>query len=77
MAKNIELFTTPTCPACQQAKNYLEEKGVEYVEYNVAENDEARTRMVEETGQMVVPITIIDGEHVVGFDRDELERLLA
>ena len=77
MAKHVELFTTPTCPACQQAKKFLDEQGVDYVEYDVAEDEEARNRMVEETGQMVVPITKIDEEYVVGFDRDEMERLLA
>ncbi len=76
MSEQIELFTTPTCPACQQVKEYLNAKGVKYEEYDIASDDEARKRMVEETGQMVVPIAKIVDEYVVGFDKSEFERLL-
>ena len=76
MAEKLELFTTSTCPACQQAKRYLDEKNIEYTEYDVAEDEEARTKMVEETGQMVVPIIKKGQDYVVGFDREKLEDLL-
>lgn len=33
--------------------------------------------MVRRTGQMGVPVTVIDGQAVVGFDRPRLEALLA
>lgn len=33
--------------------------------------------MVEKTGQMGVPVTVLDGEAVVGFDRERLEKIIA
>ncbi|ACB85905.1 glutaredoxin family protein [Natranaerobius thermophilus] len=76
MSEKVELFTTPTCPACKQVKSYLEEQGVDYVEHDISQDDEARKRMAEETGQMVVPIAKIGDDYIVGFDKEEYDRLL-
>ena len=43
---------------------------------NVAEDQEAREELVRRTGQMAVPVILVDDEVVVGFDRGRLERLL-
>ena len=62
-------------------KEFLTEKGVEYTEVDVAEDQDAALKMVEKTGNMGVPQTIItmdDGseEVLVGFDADRLTELL-
>lgn len=57
-------------------KEFLSQKGVEYQELNVAENEAARDEMVKKTGRLAVP-TITVGEHVVvGFNKSELEKLI-
>jgi glutaredoxin 3 len=43
---------------------------------NVAASAEARDDLVRRTGQMAVPVIIVDAEVVVGFDRTRLEALL-
>ncbi len=43
---------------------------------NVAEDLEGRDELLRRTGQLVVPVTVIDGEVVVGFDRPRLIQLL-
>jgi glutaredoxin len=43
---------------------------------NVAEDPEGREKLLQRTGQLAVPVTIIDGEVVLGFDRPRLTQLL-
>jgi glutaredoxin len=43
---------------------------------NVAEDQEGREELLRRTGQLAVPVTVIDDEVVVGFDRPRLTRLL-
>ena len=76
-AKNVAVYSTPTCPYCRQAKEYLKEKGIQFTEHNVATDLEARNAMVQKSGQLGVPVIEVDGSVVVGFDRGKLEELLA
>lgn len=75
MAK-VTIYTSNTCPYCVSAKNYLEEKGVEYIEKNVQTDKEARKELMA-MGHMGVPVLIINGEEVVGFDKERIDSLLA
>ncbi|MFA6296699.1 MAG: glutaredoxin domain-containing protein [Patescibacteria group bacterium] len=76
MAK-VKVFSTPTCPYCVQAKEYLKSKGVEYEEVDVAADEAGRNEMVEKTEQMGVPVILIGDEYIVGFDRAKIDELLA
>ena len=51
--------------------------GVKYTDYDVSRDREAAEEMVTLTGQMGVPVTVIDGEVVIGFDRPRLQTILA
>ncbi len=76
--RTVVIYSTPTCPYCRQAKQYLNERGIAYTDYNVAEDRKAAREMIEKSKQMGVPIIIVDDKDiVVGFDRDKLEKLLA
>lgn len=77
MAKKIKVYNTPTCPYCHQLKEFLEEKGLEFEDVDVSVNEEERKEMVEKSGQMGVPVIDIDGQVIVGFDRDKVEELLS
>lgn len=74
---NVKVFTTPTCGYCRQVKSFLDERGVHYREHDVSRDRAAAQEMVNLTGQMGVPVILIDGEAVIGFDRGRLETLLA
>jgi S1-C subfamily serine protease len=50
---------------------------VKYTEYDVSRDEKAAEEMVSKSGQMGVPVIIIDGQVVVGFDRARLEAILA
>lgn len=72
----VIIYSTPACVYCRIAKEFFQRKGVEYIEKNVAADEEARVEMVEKSHQLGVPVIDIDGEIHVGFDRIELERAL-
>lgn len=72
----VKVYTTSTCPFCVTLKNFLKEHDVEFEEFNVGEDEEARKEMVEKSGQMGVPVVEIDGEIVIGFDKKKISELL-
>jgi len=75
MAK-IKIYSTPTCPYCVTLKEFLKEKGIEFEDLNVASDAQAREEMVKKSGQMGVPVVDIDGEIVIGFDKERISKLL-
>lgn len=74
--KKVVVFTTPTCPWCTRVKRYLTEQHVPYREVDVARDQAAARDLVRRTGQMGVPVVMIDGRPVVGFDKPQIDRLL-
>lgn len=72
MSKKIEIYSTPTCTYCAMAKDFLNEKGIAFDEYNVAADLEKRKEMIEKSGQMGVPVIVIDGKITVGFNKEQL-----
>ena len=74
--KMVVIYTTPTCPYCHRAKEYLSRKGISYVEYNVAQDRDKAKEMIEKSKQMGVPVITIDDEVVVGFNQAKLDELL-
>jgi len=55
-------------------KEFLSQKEVPFVERDVSQDQGALAELAE-LGVMTTPVTVIDGEVVVGFDRDKLELL--
>jgi len=74
--KSVTIYSTPTCHFCKSAKEFLTEKGVAFTDHNVAEDMEKRQEMLDKTGQMGVPVIMIDDEIMVGFDQNKLSELL-
>ena len=75
MAK-IKVYSTPTCPWCHKAKEYLKEKKIPFEDINVAEDEKGREEMVEKSGQMGVPVLDVNGKIIVGFDQAAIEKEL-
>ncbi len=75
--KKVSIYSTPTCTYCKMAKDFFNEKGIAYEEFDVAADTVKRQEMVERSGQMGVPVIDIDGHIMVGFSKDKLEELLA
>jgi len=72
----IKVFSTPTCSFCVTLKSFLTDHNVEFEDINVAEDKEAAKEMIEKSGQMGVPVVEIDGEIIIGFDKNKIVELL-
>lgn len=79
--KNITVFSTTTCAYCPMVKEWLKQKGYEYEEV-ILDKDPTRTdEMIQKSGQMAVPVTVIakdDGKEsvVVGYNIGQLAAAL-
>jgi len=74
--KKVILFSSTSCPWCLRAKNYLREKGVRVKEIKVDKDPQAAQDLLKMTGRMAVPVLVIGGKKVVGFDRQKIDKLL-
>jgi glutaredoxin len=59
------------------AKEYLASRGASYQDLNVATDMAARQAMIDASGQMGVPVIVIDGDVIVGFDKTRIDTHLA
>jgi glutaredoxin 3 len=75
-AVQVEIYSTPTCHFCHLAKDWMTEKNVSYVDYNVAQDMERRKEMVEITGQLGVPVIKVGNDVMIGFDPVRLAGLV-
>lgn len=72
----VRVYSTPTCPWCRKAKEFLDELGVDYEDVDVSADREAAMRMVRATKQMGVPVVEVNGKFVIGFDPNGIKGLL-
>ncbi len=56
-------------------KEFLHQKGVTFTEKDISVDDQALNELTDK-GFFATPVTVIDGEAVVGFNRAKLEQLL-
>jgi len=75
--KKVIIYSTPTWPYCKRAKEYLSRKGISYTEYDVAADRDKAKEMIQKSGQMGVPVIIINDEVMVGFNQAALDKLLS
>ncbi len=75
MAK-VKVYSTKFCPYCVTLKQFLKKNDIDFEDIDVSEDQKAQEEMIEKSGQMGVPVADIDGEIVIGFDRDKISKLL-
>lgn len=74
--KKITTYTLSWCPHCKALKEYLNKNKIEYENIDVEENEDAAEDIIEKTGQSGFPVIDIDGEILIGFDKDKIELIL-
>jgi glutaredoxin 3 len=72
----VIVFSTPTCPHCNSAKQYFRSKGIRFNDVDVSRDMAAARDMVRRSGQQGVPVIDIGGRIVVGFNRPLIDQLL-
>jgi glutaredoxin 3 len=73
---NIKVYSTPTCPFCIRVKKFLKDNNVAFSDIDVSEDEAMVEEMVAKSGQMGVPVIDIDGQMIVGFDKDRIAEIL-
>jgi len=76
MNKKVKVYSTITCPFCIRAKQFLKENNIVFEDIDVAGDQVAAEEMIKKSGQMGVPVIDIDGEIIIGFDKDKIKRAL-
>ncbi len=76
MTKQVKVYSTPTCPWCKKAKQFLQSNNIPFQNLDVASDKAARDEMIKKTGQLAVPVVEIDGETTVGYDENWLRQKL-
>lgn len=76
MNRTIRVYSTPTCPFCIKAKQFFAENNLPFENFDVSKDQEKAEEMIRKTGQMGVPVIEIDGQVVVGFDKQRIKSLL-
>ena len=72
----VIIYSTPTCVYCNSLKEYLTSKNIPFEDIDVSENEKELEKMVAISGQMGVPVVEIEGNVVIGFDKEKIDELL-
>ena len=72
----VKVYSTPACPYCHMAKQFLTENKGPFEDINVAENRVAAIEMIKKSGQMGVPVLDVNGTIIVGFDIEAIKKAL-
>ena len=69
MAAKVEIYTWASCPFCMRAKSLLKTKNVDFIEYSIDGDDEARVKMAQRAnGKRSLPQIFINDAHIGGCD---------
>ena len=74
---SVKVYSTPTCPWCTMAKQYLSSRNINYEDLDVSKDRNAAAEMVQKSGQRGVPVLDIDGNIIVGFDKDKIDSFIS
>lgn len=72
----VVIFSTPNCKYCKEAKSFFNEYGVPFEEHDVVAEPEQRKVMIEKSGQMGVPVILIENETIVGYNVPKMRKAL-
>ncbi|TRZ96235.1 NrdH-redoxin [bacterium] len=76
MEKKVKVYSTPTCPWCIRAKQFLKDSSIIFEDVDISADQSAGEEMVKKSGQMGVPVLDIDGEIIIGFDKERIKQTL-
>ena len=76
MSKSVKVYSTSMCSYCHMAKDFFTENNILFESFDVCVDQTARQDMIDKSGQMGVPVIDIDGEIIVGFDKQTIQKAL-
>lgn len=74
--ENVIVYTSTNCPHCRQVKSFLNDKGVQFEERNIEENEDY-AQQVWDMGLRAVPVTVIGDKRIVGMNKLQFDKALS
>jgi len=72
----IKAYTLATCPFCIKLKAFFKENNIKFENIDVGVDKKAREEMIKKSGQIGTPVIDIDGEIIIGFEKETLKKKL-
>ena len=84
----FELYTRPTCSDCQEAKAFLTENNIPYIDYDLSKEPAKEKELIKIAGSRIVPAFVFENKSmlglrskpkvIIGFEQnfDEIKKLL-
>jgi len=72
----VKIYSTQLCPWCHKAADFLRENNIEFEEFDIGKDKEAKDEMIAKSGQTGVPVIDIDGKIIIGFDKEAIKSAL-
>ncbi len=72
----VKIYSTPTCVYCKTLKEYLKNKDISFEDIDISKDEKELQKMIKDSGQMGVPVVNVDGEIIIGFDKEKIDKLL-
>lgn len=76
-ARDVVIYTTTWCGWCNKTRAWLDAQGVSYVNKDIEDDPDAGDEMRELTGgDSGIPVVVIDGEVIQGYNERKMASLL-
>lgn len=72
----ITVYSSPSCSWCNTLKNYLRKNNISFTDIDLSRDQKAVDALIRRSGQSGVPQTDINGEIIVGFNKQRIDKLL-
>jgi glutaredoxin-like YruB-family protein len=72
----VEIYTTSWCHYCDQTKRYFRSRGITFKEYDIEKDRAAARRHRRYNPRGGVPVTVINGQPIIGYAPDAFGRAL-
>jgi glutaredoxin-like YruB-family protein len=73
----VVIYSLPIWPHCKKVKEYLSQKNITYVDYDVAKDQERLKEMLQKSGQLSTPVILVNDDVLIGFNKSKLDKLLS
>ena len=75
--KKVTVYSTPTCIFCSALKEWLDDQDVKYESIDVSDSKNA-AEAEKVLGHSIegVPVSLVDGQEIMGFDRPAFKKAL-
>lgn len=72
----VKVYSTNMCPYCVTLKQFLKQHNIKFEDIDVSKDVKVQEEMIKKSGQMGVPVIDIDGEIIIGFDKEKITKIL-